>query len=58
MQKEQYLGEPKQGAVKKEVATKTFKPVKLDSAHSGKMTKGKDSQKLYHKERDIKRTPE
>ena len=33
---------------------KTFKPTELDSAHSGKMTKGKDDQKLNHKERDIK----
>ena len=58
--KERYLREPEQGAIKKEVAAKTFEPVKLDSAHSGKMTKREDGQKLNHKEGDIKnkRTPE
>ena len=47
--------ELEQGAIKKEVAAKkTFKPTELDSAHSGKMTKEKDDQKLNHKECDIK----
>ena len=39
MQKEWYLGEPEQGAVKKEVAAKTFEPAELDFARSGKMKK-------------------
>ena len=39
MQKKWYLGEPEQGAVKKEVAAKTFELAELDSAHSGKMKK-------------------
>ena len=53
--KERYLGEPEQGAIKKEVtAKKTFKPTELDSTHLGKMTKRKDGQKLNHKKRDIK----
>ena len=46
--KERYLGEPEQGAIKKEVAAKIFEPVELDFAYSGKMTKRKDSQKLNH----------
>ena len=37
------------------MAAKTFEPVKLDSAHSGKMTKRDDGQKLNHKEGDIKK---
>ena len=58
--KERNLEEPEWGAIKKEVATKTFEPVELDSAHLGKMIKRKDGQKLNHKEREIrnKRTPE
>ena len=39
MQKEWYLGELEQGAVKKEVVAKTFKPAELDFARSGKMKK-------------------
>ena len=39
MQKEWYLGEPKQRAIKKEVAAKTFELAELDSAHLGKMKK-------------------
>ena len=46
--KEWYLGEPEQGAIKKEVAAKTFELVELDFAYSGKMTKRKDGQKLNH----------
>ena len=46
--KEWYLGEPEQGAIKKEAAAKTFEPAELDFAYSGKMTKRKDSQKLNH----------
>ena len=52
--KERYLGELEQGAIKKEVAAKTFEPTELDSAYSGKMTKKKDGQKLNYKEGDIK----
>ena len=59
MQKEWYLGEPEQGAMKKRKQQKrTFEPAKLDSAYPGKMTKTKDGQKVNHKERDIKCTPE
>ena len=58
MQKEWYLGELEQGAVKKEVVAKTFKPAELDSARSGKMKKKEGWPKLNHEERDIKHTSE
>ena len=47
--RERYIEEPKWGTIKKEVAAKTFKPAKMNSAHLGKMTKRKEGQKLNHK---------
>ena len=37
------------GAIKEEVAAKTFEPAEMDFAHLRKMTKRKDGQKLNDK---------
>ena len=59
MQKKRYLGDQnKELRKKRKQQQRTFEPAKLDSAHSGKMTKRKDGQKVNHKEHDIKRNPE